>query len=103
MHNYVAKPHRGSLHNRGIAVDLGLVDLSTGGILAMPSGYDEFRPSAFPNYPGGTSKERYHRDLLRRAMEAEGFTVEQYEWWHFNFDEKNVTSYPVRNETFEEL
>ncbi len=103
MHNYVAKPHRGSLHNRAIAVDLGLYNMTSGEVVDMPSGYDEFRPTAFPDYPGGTESERWHRDLLREHMEAQGFTVERYEWWHYNFDEENVSTYGVRNDRFEEL
>ena len=72
---FVADPSKGSKHNRGCAVDLTLYDLATGKPVKMVGGYDEFSPRSFPDYPGGTSLERWHRELLRRAMEAQGFTV----------------------------
>jgi len=72
---FVADPAQGSRHNRGCAVDLTLYDLATGKPIEMPGTYDEMSPRSFPNYPGGTSLQRWHRDLLRRAMESEGFAV----------------------------
>jgi CubicO group peptidase (beta-lactamase class C family)/D-alanyl-D-alanine dipeptidase len=90
---FVADPARGSRHNRGCAVDLTLYDLATGQPVAMPSVYDEFTDRASPWYPGGTALERWHRDLLRAAMETEGFEVEPSEWWHFDWREWRA--YPV--------
>ncbi|HVF46472.1 MAG TPA: M15 family metallopeptidase [Pyrinomonadaceae bacterium] len=81
---FVADPARGSNHNRGCAIDLGLFELATGQSLPMPSGYDEFTRRASPDYTGGTDEERSNRDILRRIMEAEGFTVNAEEWWHFD-------------------
>jgi serine beta-lactamase-like protein LACTB len=101
FHTFVADPAKGSRHNRGCAVDLGLYDLKTGKVVEVVSGYDEFADRAFPDYPGGTSRQRWHRDLLRRAMEAEGFTVYEEEWWHFDY--KDWRKYPILNKTFEEL
>ena len=63
---------QGSKHNRGAAVDLTLYDRKTGKPVEMVGGYDEFSPRSNPDYPGGTSLQRWHRDLLRRAMEAAG-------------------------------
>jgi serine beta-lactamase-like protein LACTB len=94
LRDFVADPAVGSRHNRGAAVDLTLYDLATGQPVAMPSGYDEFSNRAHPNYPGGTTRQRWHRDLLRRVMEAEGFTVYDVEWWHFDYH--NWRRYPVR-------
>ncbi len=82
---YVADPAKGSIHNRGCAVDLTLYDLKTGQELPMPSPYDDFTVHASPRYAGGTPQERANRDFLRRAMEAEGFTVNSGEWWHFDY------------------
>ena len=101
FHSFVADPLKGSRHNRGCAVDLGLYDLKTGKVIEVVSGYDEFSDRAFPDYMGGTSRQRWHRDLLRRAMEAEGFSVYEEEWWHFDY--KDWKKYPILNETFEEL
>jgi len=84
--DFVADPKKGSRHNRGCAVDLSLYDLESGAEVAMPSPYDDFTERAHPDYAGGTAAERAHRDLLRAAMEAEGFTVYENEWWHFDFE-----------------
>lgn len=99
MHDFVANPALGSRHNRGCAVDLTLYDLATGKPVEMVGGYDEFSPRSFPRYPGGTSRERWHRELLREAMEAEGFTVYEFEWWHFDY--RDWKRYPIGNTPFE--
>jgi D-alanyl-D-alanine dipeptidase len=98
---FVADPAKGSMHNRGCAADITLYDLKTGKPVEMVSGYDEFSHRAFPNYPGGTSLERWHRALLRQAMEMQGFTVYQWEWWHFDY--KDWKHYAIGNQTFEEI
>jgi len=98
---FVADPSQGSRHNRGCAVDLTLYDLKTGQAVIMPSGYDEMSPRAFPNYPGGTSRQRALRKLLRDAMEAEGFAVFETEWWHFDY--KDWRKYRIGTARFEEL
>ena len=82
---FVANPANGSRHNRGCAIDLTLYDLETGEPVETPSGYDEFSERAYARYPGGTALERWHREILRDAMEAEGFSVYKYEWWHFDY------------------
>jgi D-alanyl-D-alanine dipeptidase len=84
---FVADPANGSIHNRGCAVDLSIYDRKTGKLLPMPSGYDEFTERASPDYKGGTDEERANRDKLRSLMEAEGFTVNANEWWHFDHNE----------------
>jgi D-alanyl-D-alanine dipeptidase len=98
---FVADPMKGSRHNRGCAVDLTLYDLKTGRPLEMVSGYDEFSHRAYPEYAGGTSLERWRRQLLRRVMEAEGFKVFEWEWWHFDY--KEWREYPIGTVTFEEI
>jgi D-alanyl-D-alanine dipeptidase len=97
----VANPAHGSKHNRGAAVDITLYELATGKTVEMPSTYDEATPRADANFPGGTSRQRWHRALLRRVLEAEGFTVTPTEWWHFDF--RDWQRYPILNRTFEEL
>ena len=92
---FVADPSEGSRHNRGAAADITLYELATGKPVDMPSTYDETSDRAFASYPGGTSLERWNRALLRRAMEAEGFTVYHAEWWHFDY--KGWTDYPIMN------
>ena len=97
----VADPSKGSKHNRGCAVDLTLYDLRTGRAIEMPSTYDESTPRASAFYPGGTSLQRWHRALLRRVMEAEGFTVNPEEWWHF--DHKDWQRYAIGNVPFDRI
>jgi D-alanyl-D-alanine dipeptidase len=98
---FVADPAQGSRHNRGCAVDLTLYELKTDKPIEMPGTYDEMSPRSFPDYPGGTSLQRWHRDLLRWTMESEGFTVYDHEWWHFDY--KDWHQYPILNVPFEKL
>lgn len=101
LRRFVADPAQGSRHNRGAAVDVTLYDLESGRPAAMGTDYDEFTERAYPDYPDLTAEERSNRDRLRAAMEAEGFTVYPYEWWHFDF--RGAADYPILNLTFEEL
>ena len=98
---FVADPASGSKHNRGCAVDLTLYDLKSGLAVEMPSGYDEMSERAFPDYKGGTEQQRRNREVLRKAMEAEGFTVYEHEWWHFDY--KDWKSYRIGNVPFEAI
>ncbi|HEX6125721.1 MAG TPA: serine hydrolase [Pyrinomonadaceae bacterium] len=98
---FVADPSQGSRHNRGAAVDLTLYDLRTGQPVEMVGTYDETTDRAYPDYPGGTSLQRWHRELLRDAMESEGFTVYEAEWWHFDY--KDWRKYTIGNERFDKI
>lgn len=99
--DYVADPAKGSVHNRGCAVDVDLVDLATGEPVSMPSAYDEMSPRAHSDYAGGDAEARRHREVLRAAMEAEGFKVLKEEWWHF--DHASSSDYPIMNLPFEAI
>ncbi len=98
---FVADPSQGSRHNRGAAIDLTLYDLKTGKPVQMVGTYDETTDRAYPDYPGGTSLQRWHRQLLRDAMEADGFTVYEAEWWHFDY--KEWKKYAIGNELFDKI
>lgn len=98
---FVANPARGSMHNRGCAVDVSLYDLSTGGEVEMPSAYDEMTARAASAYQGGPPEARARRDLLRSALEARGFRVNRGEWWHF--DHETCPLYDALDLTFEEI
>lgn len=98
---FVADPSKGSRHNRGAAVDLTLYDLKTGKPVEMVSTYDETTDRAYPQYPGGTSLQRWHRQLLRDLMESEGFTVYEAEWWHFDYNDWQ--KYPIGNIRFNQI
>src|ERR1700730_8987894 len=98
---FVADPSQGSRHNRGCAVDLSLYELATGKPVEMVGVYDEMSERSYAGYPGGTSLQRWHRGLLRRVMESEGFLVYPFEWWHFDY--RDWQKYPILNITFEKL
>ncbi|PHN06109.1 serine hydrolase [Flavilitoribacter nigricans] len=98
---FVADPEKGSRHNRGCAVDLTLYDLKTGEVITMLAGYDEMTERSYPFYVGGTDLQRWHRELLRETMEAEGFSVYDFEWWHFDYGAWR--DYPIMNVQFEQL
>lgn len=98
---FVADPAKGSRHNRACAVDVTLFDLKTGTEIRMPSAVDEMSDAAAADYPGGTVEQRMSRDLLRRAMEAQGFTVLTHEWWHF--DCAGWRDFPLMDVPFEVL
>ena len=98
---FVADPAVGSRHNRGCAIDLALCDLATSAPVPMPSGYDEMTSRSYPHYTGGSEESRRNRDVLRAAMEAEGFTVYPSEWWHFDYGD--YAKYPIMNASFAEL
>lgn len=98
---FVANPEKGSRHNRGCAVDLSIYDLKTKKSVDMPSDFDEFTARASPNYQGGTETQTKNRDLLRKMMEAEGFTVNDNEWWHFDY--KDWQDYAIYDIAFSEI
>jgi D-alanyl-D-alanine dipeptidase len=98
---FVADPAKGSRHNRGCAVDLTLYSLADGRTAQMPSLYDEMSERAYPGYRGGSRERRARRDLLREAMEAQGFAVFASELWHFDY--RDWEHYPILNVPFEKL
>jgi len=98
---FVANPEVGSRHNRGCAVDLSMFDLKTGKLVEMPTDFDDFTDKASPNYKGATKIQKTNRDLLRRVMEAEGFTVNRNEWWHFDY--KDWEKYAIYDIAFSEV
>ena len=101
MKDFVANPDNGSRHNRGCAVDLTLYYLDSGKPVKTVAGYDEFSQRSFPAYPGGTARERWYRELLRKTMQDAEFTIYEYEWWHFDF--KDWKRYEIGNQTFEQI
>ena len=98
---FVADPSKGSKHNRGCALDVTLFDRKTGQEVAMPSAYDDFSNRAYATYEGGSADTRRRRDLLREAMEREGFFVFPSEWWHFDY--KDWRAYPILDVAIAEI
>jgi D-alanyl-D-alanine dipeptidase len=77
---YIARRSR---HNLGLAVDLTLVELGTGAELDMGTPFDTFAEAAHTANAEG--RVRRNRQILVRAMEAEGFSNYDQEWWHFSY------------------
>jgi D-alanyl-D-alanine dipeptidase len=100
-HVFVADPSEGSRHNRGCAVDLTLYELKSGKAVEMTGRYDEMSPRSYADYLGGTSRQRWLRELLRSEMEAQGFAVYAEEWWHFDY--KDWSDYAIGTATFTQL
>lgn len=98
---FVANPKNGSRHNRGCAVDLSIYNLKTRKLVPMPSDFDDFSDKAHPEYKGGTAEETRNRDLLRKLMEAAGFTVNANEWWHYDY--KDWREYGIYDIAFSEI
>ena len=80
---YAADPAKGSGHNRGIAVDITLVDLDTGDPLAMGTEFDNFSDTAHTEFIHLPSSILENRHLLVSTMKNSGFESLDTEWWHF--------------------
>jgi D-alanyl-D-alanine dipeptidase len=91
--NFVADPRKGSRHNRGCAIDLTVIDLKTGKVLNMPTGFDSFSVKASADYPHLPKDEIANRELLKSVMQAHGFKVYRTEWWHYDFN--HWQNYPL--------
>jgi zinc D-Ala-D-Ala dipeptidase len=81
--SYVADPAKGSIHNRGGAVDITLVD-SNGVELDMGTPFDFFGIEASHNYDNLSQKIKENRMLLKIIMTENGFNALDSEWWHYN-------------------
>jgi len=80
---YVADPAKGSIHNRGGAVDITLVD-KNGNELDMGTPFDHFGIEASHNYDQLSRKIKKNRALLKKVMTQNGFNSFDSEWWHYN-------------------
>jgi D-alanyl-D-alanine dipeptidase len=79
----VADPARGSLHERGVAVDVALAGPS-GEAVELPTPFDTFGPAAHADAPLPDGPAKQHRDALAKAMYDAGFRVNPKEWWHYS-------------------
>jgi D-alanyl-D-alanine dipeptidase len=80
---YVANPNKGSIHNRGGAVDITLVDFN-GKELDMGTAFDYFGIEASHDYAGFSKEIKKNRKFLKKIMEKENFNSFDSEWWHYN-------------------
>lgn len=87
---YVADPDKGSMHNYGFALDIGLLD-PQGKLVDMGAPFDGFTPLSEPQLESRLLKEGKltqiqidHRMILRSAMVGAGFRQLRHEWWHYD-------------------
>lgn len=91
---YVADPAKGSMHNRGNAVDISLYNLKTGELLDMGTDFDYFGKEAHHAYNQLPEEVLSNRLLLKNTMEQVGFKSITSEWWHYSF---NAAVFPISN------
>ena len=98
---YVANPSKGSGHNRGIAVDLTIINLKTEEELNMGTGFDNFTDSAHQSFTNLSEEILQNRILLKSTMEKHGFKPLETEWWHYFI--ANVDRFEVLDIDFKKL
>ena len=81
---YVALPTKGSMHNKGLALDVTLVE-SRGIEFDMGSDFDDFTERAHYSYKGLVGLQPFNRRILRDRMKKAGFSPYDNEWWHFSY------------------
>lgn len=92
---YVANPAKGSIHNRGCAVDLTLVSLKEKE-LDMGTKFDFFGEQAGQNYTNLSPRVLKNRQLLKSIMKYANFEPIESEWWHYNLADgrnENVSNF----------
>ena len=98
---YAADPKYGSGHNRGIAVDLTVINLRTRKELDMGTGFDNFSDTAHHHFMGLPEEILQNRLLLRSIMERHGFKALETEWWHYSLPD--AKKYELLNLSFKDL
>lgn len=98
---YVADPSKGSGHNRGLAIDLTIIDLVTGKELDMGTGFDNFSDTAHHTFMHLPVPVLDNRKKFRSIMEQHGFRAFETEWWHYAWP--NDKDYEVLDLSFAQL
>ncbi len=98
---YVANPAKGSGHNRGIAIDLTIINKTTGVALDMGTDFDNFTDTAHHSFLQLPETVLENRKLLKTTMEKYGFKALSTEWWHYSFP--NTRDYDVLDISFKAL
>lgn len=98
---YTADPKKGSGHNRGIAVDLTIIDFNTKKEIAMGTAFDNFSDTAHHNFTALSNEILQNRLLLKELMEHNGFKALDTEWWHYSLT--SGKKYPLLNLSFKTL
>lgn len=88
---YVTPPTKGSMHNRGLAVDLTIID-TLGNQLDMGTRFDYFGVEGYHTYSGHSEEIQANRNLLKETLKKVGFRPIRTEWWHYSY---RKVSYPI--------
>lgn len=86
---YVADPKKGSIHNRGGAIDITLVDKNNKE-LDMGTDFDYFGIEASHDYDKLSNKVKSNRKLLKKIMLESDFKSFDSEWWHYNLNNSQL-------------
>lgn len=81
--DYVTMPSKGSMHSRGLAVDLTL-ETKEGQNVDMGTDFDYFGEKAHYTYREFPQEILRNRYLLKHTMEKYGFKSIRTEWWHYS-------------------
>jgi len=98
---YVANPSKGSGHNRGIAIDLTLIDALTEEEIDMGTGFDHFSDTAHHSFSNLPKENLRNREKLKTIMEKNGFKALETEWWHYFWP--NDKNYMIMDIPFRKL
>jgi len=90
---YVADPKKGSMHNRGLAVDVTIVD-ENGNELDMGTPFDYFGKKAYHNYKQLPDTVLKNRMFLKKLMQKYDMMPITSEWWHYSYRKK---TYPIED------
>ncbi len=98
---HAADPAKGSGHNRGIAVDMTLVNRDTNEELDMGTGFDNFSDTAHTDFQNLPANVLQNRKTLINVMEQSGFKSLDTEWWHFYL--KDAEKFELLDLSFRQL
>jgi D-alanyl-D-alanine dipeptidase len=96
--DFLADPRIGSLHSRGTAVDLDLIDAVSGRALDMGSAFDEFTPRSYHANRDVPAEAQRNRLLLLGLMIAAGWEYYSHEWWHYQLPDARAR-YPLLSDS----
>jgi D-alanyl-D-alanine dipeptidase len=98
---YAADPRKGSGHNRGIAVDCSIINLSTKVAINMGTDFDNFTDTAHHGFTALPDSILQNRKRLKSLMEKHGFIALETEWWHYYLHMSN--QFELLNLNFRQL
>ena len=88
---YVTPPAKGSMHNRGAAIDISLQEIKSKKELDMGTPYDFFGKEAYMDYQELSVVASKNRKILHTTLMKYGFKPIRTEWWHFSFSGSGAT------------